>query len=431
MKFLPKFGDSLRRVLFLLWSRRPSLGFSISLSRLISQATFVLVALSTAFLVPLTVSYDGYLYIGSGYALLNPALSYQYHWVREPLYPLFVGILSQLGGFQLLVFVQAMLLLVSIHAIVRHFWPRDQRDSKLVLIVTLSVYFLLYGFSASVLQQVLILAFATAFYKTLFGWEGRYCQVFLISIVMPLAYLTSAILAAGLLVILATQLFFLKSVNLISRIYLAVAGGAMTLLAHYVWSRFKLTLYANSDSLMPYEDFSGGFNAFNSFSFTDKLFAVPSSLLALNGVGIEFYQGNFSQVGNELRIFSTPKFAVDQNCGRLFPGPENYISNSVMNLNLACVPGESIEFLSAINALLSLGLVALCFLGFFLVGKALLTRLQLRHWQGALAIMAPQLSIIPYAISNGAISRYGIFPIAINLVFAVSYLLRFRLASSD
>ena len=63
---------------------------------------------------PLVVTWDSYLYVGSGYAISNDLMESQYHWLREPLYPLILTLFDGLGSYRPLLVIQTISIMMAL-----------------------------------------------------------------------------------------------------------------------------------------------------------------------------------------------------------------------------------------------------------------------------------------------------------------------------
>ena len=108
--------------------------------------------------VPLIISYDGHEYIRSGFAILDGQMLAHYQWAREPGYPLFTALTLYIGGPQLLIFLQAAMIVLA----VRMQWLAansllGRAALQISLISPVIAIVLVWGYAAAVLQQAAIL----------------------------------------------------------------------------------------------------------------------------------------------------------------------------------------------------------------------------------------------------------------------------------
>jgi hypothetical protein len=161
------------------------------------------------------------------------------------------------------------------------------------------------------------------------------------------------------------------------------------------------------------------FNEFNSYGLEEKLLAIPSTISALNGFGVEFYGGEVRRVGGEARLFGIPALMPSEKCGRYFPGPEEYLAVSTLVIPAYCVGEVPLAFIESLSPMLSFLLPVLSFIGFALLLSYSYSQIRCKNYLIVLALLSPQISIFAYTIANGAISRYGVAPIALNLGVAL------------
>lgn len=381
----------------------------------IPLGTIVLIAYFTTMVLPLTTSWDGYLYIGSGHALLNDEMARQYHWIRDPLYPFFIGVLNEVGIPRLITFIQALFLLIGIYAFAMTIAARLGGTRMQAYIATLATYVFVFGYAASILQQSLLVFLSGLFVYSLFSIRRKEFRLFSIVAILVLLALTSAVVAAGAICLLVLSQIFDDSTKKGFRFLTATLGLIAVLGSVFIWSSFKAS-YENAESNYPGPRNFWEMTSYNQFSIPDKVLAIPSTIVALNSVGVEFFDSSYGAVGNENRIFGTPSLEGNQSCGRNYPGPVDYIERSVFLVPSYCVEPKVVLILSAINFVLGLVLPLASFSGLLVTFWVSFPYFRKRKFHTLVAIFSGQLLLIPFWLANVAISRLGLMALIANLL---------------
>jgi hypothetical protein len=392
---------------------------------LISLYVLLLASLS-AVLLPMVVTWDGYLYLGSAEAFLIQDFR-QYHWLREPLYPLYLALTLNTGGAQLLVFSQSLMLSLGVILLSQAFKGNTTSLFREIFKITV-VQALMFGFSATVLQQPLIffLLSLVIFFllagKSILAKMGFWITFFLLTLT-SLQVSIGFVLAAPILWVFRSKLklrqVFINSASLILVGLLAFSG----------WQAFKAqnttpdNFWGGKVNFWEYE------NGFNNYDFLNKLSLIPSTYLALNSAGVEFYIERSWVVGFELRTYGTPIYSPNETCGKILNGPVEY-ANAASPFSFfeqSCVSQENIFLVNAFAKIVSGVAPALTISAFLMFCYLALRRFYDKDWPGLALLALLPIVFAPYLYANAAISRYGLPLVALNIVTAIEYgFMKFR-----
>ncbi len=387
--------------------------FSSSKETAVLILLFLAFSLVTPLLFPITISWDGYLYLGSGHAILNDEMSSQYHWLRDPLYPLLVGLLNETQIPYLITIVQSFLLLSGIYLLARGIFSRQ---SKFRLVgATLLTFAFVHGFSSAILQQALIVFLSGVLVFGIFAAEKHRNRILLVLVSLIFLALTSTVVAVGALALVFLYLLLNKDISWRSKILSSLSSFLVVLAVFLSWTAWKQTF---NDSASNYEGqrYFWEMGDYNSFVLPDKIIAIPSVIGALNSIGVEFYYGDYFPVGAETRLFGVPSLREDQVCGRHFPGPAEYLSKSNLNTPAYCVNSTVLDMGSKINSLLGYLLPIFSMLGLGISVAMAVRAVARKAHIAALAMVAGQILLIPFWFGNVAISRLGLVGLITNLL---------------
>jgi hypothetical protein len=369
---------------------------------------------------PLTISYDGHEYLRSGFAILDRQILEHYQWVREPGYPLFAAVTVSLGGPRLLIFLQALMLVLA----VRLLWLAANslleraalRINRLWSVIAVA---LVWGYATTVLQQAaILLGISTAmlgFARLRTGgksWPWLLACSGIVLGVVSAPVLLGLLAAAGVIVVLSLR-GDLGRRSVVGFLVLLSVGTAVLA----PWYAFKLSQDLSTSDSPGARNFWEASN-YQGFGLADRIAAVPSTLLALSSGGIEFQQGLILAPGYENREFGLPQFSEAENCGRRQPYQAlPSFSGSVEQALHDCVATQPVSIVSAADRILGelLPLVALAGLVGFILVLAWVPRAKL-DWTGRAVLALPWISLGPYAWATGAISRYGLAALCLDVV---------------
>jgi hypothetical protein len=369
---------------------------------------------------PLTISYDGHEYLRSGFAILDRQMLEHYQWVREPGYPFFAAAMVSLGGPRLLMFVQALMLVVA----VRLLWLAA---NSLLRRAALRIYpiwpviavVLVWGYATAVLQQAAILLGISAamlgFARLRTGarsWPWLLAGSGIVLGLVSAPVLLGLLAAAGVIVLLSLR-GDLGRRSVAG--FLVLLGVGTAVLAP--WYAFKLSQDMSTSDSPGVRNFWEAGN-YQGFGLADRIAAIPSTLLALSSGGIEFQQGLILAPGYENRAFGLPQFSEAESCGRRQPYQAlPSFSGAVEQALQDCVATKPIGMVSAVDRVLGelLPLVALAGLAGFILVLAWVPRTKL-DWTGRAILALPWISLGPYAWATGAISRYGLVALCLDVV---------------
>jgi len=139
------------------------------IKRYLKQERLVICFLSflsalTLLVTPWVIPPDGSLYLSSARASFSPDWFSYYHWMREPLYPVFLKILLLGDNLGYVMFAQTVLIGVSVFLIYKSFGSILRMTSLEKLITTGIAFLFVRGFATEVLMQsllIFIVSFAT------------------------------------------------------------------------------------------------------------------------------------------------------------------------------------------------------------------------------------------------------------------------------
>lgn len=378
---------------------------------------------------PLVVTWDSYLYVGSGYAISHDLMESQYHWLREPLYPVILNLFDGLGSYRPLLVIQTisiMMALILWSNILKHFGLNPNRRNR-VFIILLSFSFL-WGFGGTLLLQAFWILFSALLIYLLSQWStGEKKFLPFVSLLLILIQSLSSVFffcstLAVALVIITKKVFERK--NLFFSIGLVALVFMPSLTSFGAWEYFK-----GSHSLQGqiYKDSTRFWNTlpYNGWNNADKIIAIPSAFLALNSMGIEFYQSGYYPTGTETRTFGMPEFKKEEACGKFYPGPEKYLVEATLPTVSSCVVSDVLIDFSNLNKVIKYSYPFVVWIGFLSIVR-ISRKLILERSAKLLSILFFILLIqIPYLISNAAISRLGIPTTLVFLLVGSTKLVEF------
>jgi hypothetical protein len=369
---------------------------------------------------PLVVTWDSYLYVGSGYAISHNLMESQYHWLREPLYPFILSLVSTSNNLRLLVMLQTVLIMSAIilwSKVLTHFKIMPNPKQR-ILTVLLSFSFV-WGFGGTLLLQSLwiFLSASLAFCLTKWSIETKKylphisLTLILIQTLSTVFFFCSTL--AVTLIIIVKKIYDGKKIAVSIAITIMVFVPSFTTLGS--WEYFK-----NTHSLKEqiYNDSTEFWNAqrYNGWNIADKIIGIPSTFLALNSLGVEFYQGGFYEPASESRGFGMPSFENSESCGRFFPGPEVYLEKATLPRLNSCVANNVLIQISKVNKVAKYAYSIVIWIGFWCLVQLARERNRKRDYRLLSIVFFPILIQSPYLISNAGISRLGI-PTTLVFIF--------------
>ena len=378
---------------------------------------------------PLVVTWDGYLYVGSGYAISNNLMETQYHWLREPLYPFLLSLVSSSNHLRLFIVIQTVLIMTAIilwSKVLNHFITRSNPKQR-ILTILLSFSFL-WGFGGTLLLQSLWIFLSAALVFSLTKWSienKKYLPHVCLILVFIQALSTVFFFCSTLAVIL---IIIVKKYNDGKTIIMSMAISMIVFLPSLTtlgsWEIFK-----NTHSLQQqiYDDSTEFWKAqpYNGWNVADKIIGIPSTFFALNSLGVEFYQGGFYEPASESRGFGMPSFENSESCGRFFPGPEIYLAKAKLPMLNGCVPNNVLIQISKVNKVAKYSYSIVSWIGFWYLFQIVRERLRKRDYKILSIVFFPILIQSPYLISNAGISRLGIPTTLVFIFLGVNRILSF------
>lgn len=370
---------------------------------------------------PISVFWDSYLYLGSSQSLFTSNFESNYHWIREPGYPILIKLLSVGLGIQGIIFFQFLLAwsstILLIDSLKNVF--KENQETKFLYIGSFLSLVISAGYASSVLQQTSFIFAVALTINILVVPRSNLTKILLTALVGVFSSMISVILFCGLL---SVYLFHLicnrmfdrdalkQSLALFAVIFLS--GSMVTA----TWYGFKSTqdptarLYQDAWNFWEFEN-TWEYQDTNTFKkYAYRISEAPSVIFALNQFGIETTYKEKGLVSGETQIFVANVFTPENFCGRYFPGPQDYIEKSDLEIPSVCRSAFGVRVINLIHFLLIpaiplLGLVAFLFTMYapFLYGL-----------RTTALILLPIVSLSPYILSSAGASRYG----APQLVFA-------------
>jgi hypothetical protein len=377
---------------------------------------------------PLVVTWDSYLYIGSGQAISDNLMETQYHWLREPLYPLILSFLDNSISYRMLVIIQTISIMVALILWSRVLSNFDLKlDVKYRIPVILMSFTFLWGFGGTVLLQSFWILLAALLVYILTEWslndkKNLPYVAFLLVVIQSLSsiFFFCSTLAVGLIIVI-------KKVSEGRRLLFSVGILLLILIpgltSFGTWEYFKNT---HSFESQIYKDSTEFWNAqsYNEWNGFDKILAIPSTFLALNSMGVEFYMTGFYPVSTESRFFGAPTFNTSEKCGRFFPGPEKYISESRLPRIGTCVLSNGLIELSSINKITRYLYPLMAWLGFLVTIWEIRDLANKNKYKHLSILMFVFLIQTPYLLSNAGISRLGIPSTLVFIIIASTKMIR-------
>ncbi len=373
---------------------------------------------AVAALVPLAISFDGHEYIRSGFAILDRQMTEQFQWIREPGYPLFTALTVSIGGPRLLIFLQAIAIVLA----VRMQWLAansllGRAALRIDAVWPAIAVMLMWGYAAAVLQQAaLLLGISMAMLGFARARTGDRSWPWLLAGSSILLGLVSApvllgLLAAAGVVVLASWRGELRRRSVLG--FLLVLGVGAAVLGP--WYAFKMSEGMRVGNSVHFANFweAGSNQAVGS---AGRIATVPSTLLALSSAGVEFHEGYILVPAYENRLYGLPEFTEAENCGRRQPyEPLPSCSGSVERALQDCVASQPLSWISAVDHVLGelLPLVALAGLVSLILVLAWVPFAKL-DWAGRAILALPWLSLGPYIWVTGANSRYGLAALCLD-----------------
>ena len=378
-----------------------------------------LLIIFVTFTAHLRISFDGILYLASAKALGNPEVVTEYHWIREPLYPLILKFVKIFLGSSdtSLVFVQITLVVVGMRLLANSVLPKD---TLIASIPTFLVVFnsITIGYVGAVLQQSLFL-----FMLCLIAILGLIAidnnkgvqkkEILLVLAISTLAALTSIFMLVPILgVIFAALLFsFRKRAAWSHGIRKAVEISAVALLSFTLvtvcWSVFKANQLQNN----PEPEFPPWIWSYSSPPYTPDGYEKYQAIGPLLGLG-QYLNSPWS---DENGVFSVHDMQL--RCGLISQEPVRQFSAVREFITPSCKPYLPFKFLVAFKPTSNLIVATILTFGFVLSILAFFrNRIEM-------IVAAPGLFLIMFYWSQGAgLSRYTFPAIGVFAIFLGAFI---------
>lgn len=407
--------------------REPVLFRGFSYRRHTQILALLTISCVVGLVVPPIVSWDGYLYVGSGYSVFHGLMQTQYFWLRELGYPILAYSLIDIGGLRLLIVFQMFLLMASIlifRAVINKVFNLDQMRNG--IIIPMMVFSLTWGYGASVLQQIpIVFCFSLLVYGLSKLREEKitsFCLVIptLVAIqIISSVYFVGAGLATFFTIFLQSKMSFK---NLATSVLLCLSLSAPAVSTFVVWEYYKSQQNV-TESIYEGPTQFWRVAPYNNFNSADRLLAIPSTFLALNSLGVEFYGNQYHEVGSENRIFGTPQFSIGQECGKFYPGPEDYLAKARMPELKSCGSPFPILEISSFNRIWQHFIPVLTLIGMFTILRFFVAERKKRRHEYMWLCIFPLAIQIPFVFGGAAISRLGLPSTIFFIFFGCVYLL--------
>lgn len=372
-------------------------------------------------MTPISVFWDSYLYLGSSSSLFTDNFLENYHWVREPGYPLFIKITTSLMGAEGQIFCQYILSWLGVIFFIdslKHVF-KTNRESKALYLAGIFSLALSAGYASSVLQQIFFIFTVSATMNLIIVPRTAKRKIILAILIGLLSSLVSVILFSGILTIfffyfVITAVLNRRNVNQAITLILVVflTGSVVT----GSWYSFKS---GQDQTKRIYQDAWNFWEFENTWEYQDdnpikryayRISEVPSVIFALNQFGVETTYSQKGLVSGETQTFVANKFSSDSACGRYLPGPAEYIERSQLQIPSFCRNAIGLSMVNFIHLILSPAIPLFGLASFMVI-------LYAPFLYGAsvtFMILIPMMSLSPYILSSAGASRYG----APQLIFA-------------
>lgn len=385
------------------------------------KIALALVSLILFFITPISVFWDSYLYLGSAKSLFTDSFLENYHWIREPGYPLLIRATSAIFGIQGLIFFQFILSWLSVILFIDSlkFLFNTKRESKTLYFAAIVSSAISAGYASSVLQQTSFIFMVSATMNLVVVPRSLKKRVFFAVLIALYSSLVSVILFAGVLAILLFNLVIRVMIERsivrqsIALFLVALFAGSIVTSA---WYGYK----SNQDPTQRiYQDAWNFWEFKNTWEFQDdnpikkyayRIAEVPSVVFALNQFGVETTYNQKGLVSGETQIFVANKFTSENSCGRFLPGPVEYIEKTGLDIPKTCRNSAGLQIVNFVHLLLSPVIPISGLVGFLIILYAPF----LYGSRIALNLLLPIVSLSPYIVSSAGASRYG----APQLIFA-------------
>jgi hypothetical protein len=355
------------------------------------------------------ISYDGYLYLVSANALFTEKMSSNYHWIREPGYPLFIKLVT-LNNFDLnfLILVQAFILAISIIITCLYFYFKSSSIYIGFLYLAAGVVTLIFtfGYSTWILQQFLFIFMFSLhiLYLSVLEFKKPNTTSLIISsalLILFTSLLSILMLPASILFVGASVFSKTELLRNQSKIFLSKSVAFIlipTLIFQVFWTFYKLDksqvenrLYSDTVSITGYAN-----NSKKSL-----IYLIPASLGGIMGVTPETDNGNFLPPASTHYFFAFNNSDGGFTCGLLLEGNLKVI-NELPTLKTGDCSNELIfKKIIVITKFIQI------FLPIFLFATLLLILMSV-NVTSLIIVSFPIMIALPYLFESYGKSRYGL-----------------------
>jgi hypothetical protein len=378
----------------------------------VDYIALAILQLIQVFMVPPTISLDGYGYLASGESLFSGNFPHWYVLGREPGYPLLIWLTLKFRDPVLAIsLVQAMLLVFSaicVSKIAEEHFHLSRRNSFLISALGL---LLVRGYATTILQTALmifVLTVGTYILMSKHMIEPRLSTRKFFLWVLYGIICASSNSATFAVVTIAFFLVWIieKQISILHRQSMGFIIGALAIIIPWNAYLNSLDLDLNKQAIISIRN-GVSVNYFQDTSVLRQNSQRIQAAGALLFLGPEIHAGldpKMATVGGEQLIFGNPiNYHQWSSCNRRFEAPQ-YILNFVKPLlKDQCKSTWSLNFQSTISKLI-LPLLPLSGIALVMnLGLAINNR-DLRRFK---LLIIPVLNILAYAFKGGGVSRYS------------------------
>jgi hypothetical protein len=269
----------------------------------------------TLYITPWIIPPDGSLYLTSAKSIYTTDMFAYYHWMREPLYPTFLKILLFDNNLFFVMFVQSILIGVSIFLVYKSFGFFLRFDVWQKYLASFLSFIFIRGFATEILMQALLLfivALATYVCSRIVFYEkmGRKCSksVFLAGgVVAILAFALQVLVGISILLVFIFILIRTKSSSPKQRFATITSTILICVIGLGLWQNIKNNAIENGDLIFG----SNSLTKFQFFESADPIKRQEQRIQAFTGtLGIAPEKDAFISrpVGVALREWAMPFF---------------------------------------------------------------------------------------------------------------------------
>ena len=371
--------------------------------------------------IPITVTWDSQLYLLSAQSIFTDNMQNYYHWLREPLYPLFLKIsgnqelnLNSIRNTQyVLIYLSIVFLTIYVSKLL---------NNPIYHYLNLITFILLVGYAATILQQSIIVVL-TAFHivvniRIYLSKNINLVDTFMVTLLVTVTGLLSVILIFPSIINFIVLIFYkwFQGNYSLRRVFLSILLiVTFSFTTQLVWNIYKISNLKVANRI--YDDSPYFWESSSSKqSLSERIYYLPSTALGILGITSEIYKSETQKVNAENSIFAIPINIVEYKCGRVFPGPPNVLEQ-IQHINLEYCQNQKYEssiifFNKIIQTFFPLISLSALLIGCFTIIS--------KQNEIKVIILFPILSLLPYIAGGFGISRYGV-PFIVVTPFLIGY----------